>query len=96
MLSLLKTECVSIFLWSINDTTTAERWRVVLPFVVNNLPHYVWKTRYVKALLWGNALRAQEVGLMLYHSVDCDVWNLLCKEIPHLAPRGAAAHKRLY
>ncbi len=78
------------------DTTTAERWRVVLPFVVNNLPHYVWKTRYVKALLWGNALRAQEVGLMLYHSVDCDVWNLLCKEIPHLAPRGAAAHKRLY
>jgi hypothetical protein len=40
---------------------------VVLPFEVNNLPHYTWKVRYVKALLWGNALRAQEVGLALYH-----------------------------
>jgi hypothetical protein len=29
--------------------------------------HYTWKVRYVKALLWGNALRAQEVGLALYH-----------------------------
>jgi tellurite resistance protein TehA-like permease/hemerythrin-like domain-containing protein len=78
------------------DSTSAESWRVVLPFVVNNLPHYTWKVRYVKALLWGNALRAQEVGLALYHGVETDLWNLLVREIPHLAPRGLATHKRLY
>jgi tellurite resistance protein len=78
------------------DTTSEAAWRKMLPFVVNNLPHYGWKTRFVKALLWGNAQRAQEVGLMLYHSVDSDLWNLLVREVPHLAPRGLAAHKRLY
>lgn len=78
------------------DSTSSEEWRKVLPFVVNNLPHYVWKARYVKALLWGNHLRAQEVGLMLYHGVDSDLWNMLVREIPHLAPRGAALHKRIY
>jgi len=78
------------------DTTSGDTWRVMLPFVVNNLPHYVWKVRYVKALIWGNAMRAQEVGLMLYHTVDSDLWNLLVREMPHIAPRGLAEHHRLY
>jgi hypothetical protein len=41
---------------------------------------YTWKVRYVKALLWGNAVRAQEVGLALYHG----------RVLP-LTNRGAAA-----
>jgi len=76
--------------------TSAEKWRQIMPFVVNNLPHNVWKVRYVKAFLWANPLRAQEIGLNLYHSVDSITWLMLTREVPQIIPRGAAGHKRIY
>jgi len=78
------------------DMTSAEKWRRIMPYAVMNLPSPVWKVRYVKAFVWSNPLRAQEIGLHLYHGVDNVTWTLLATEIPAIVPRGAVGHKRLH
>lgn len=78
------------------DVTPASGWRLVIPFVVNNLPTAVWKSRYIKTFTWGYPSRAQEIGLMLYHSVDAITWLSIIKELPEIIPRGLPGHKRIY
>lgn len=78
------------------DITGSQEWRLIMPFVVNNLPSDVWKARYVKTFVWACPDRAEEIGLMLYHGVDSVTWLSICQEVPMIAPRGAPGHKRIY
>lgn len=78
------------------ESTSGDAWRHVLPYIVNNLPAPGWKVRYVKTLLWANPLRAQEIGLMLYHGIDSVTWSYLTQELPELIPRGLSGFHRIY
>eukprot|EP01038_Epipyxis_sp_PR26KG_P006363 gene6363-8763_t len=78
------------------DLTSIDNWRVVMPFVISNLPIPMWKVRYVKTFVWAYPFRAQEIGLILYHGLDDVTWLFLSREIPELVPRGLYNHKRIY
>eukprot|EP01038_Epipyxis_sp_PR26KG_P015307 gene15307-20629_t len=78
------------------EITAIDKWRKIMPFVIDNLPMPIWKTRYVKTLLWALPMRAQEIGLTLYLGLERTSWQFLALEVPEIIPRGLPGHKRIY
>lgn len=76
--------------------TPAERWEVIIPFVVINLPRHPQRIRYLKVLLWSMPERAQQIGRIVYRNVDAVMWERLRVEIPELIPRGLPNWRRYY
>mmetsp|Transcript_10371 Transcript_10371/g.27652 ORF Transcript_10371/g.27652 Transcript_10371/m.27652 type:complete len:218 (+) Transcript_10371:2-655(+) len=63
-------------------------WRVVLPYVVRNLPEPMMRTRFVRCWTWGLPERAQHIGEMIYRGVDDAEWAAIAKDVPEVIPRG--------
>jgi tellurite resistance protein TehA-like permease len=76
--------------------TTSERWEIVIPFVVNNVPRHVQRIRYIKGLIWSMPERAQQIGAIVYRNVDAVMWERLKEELPEIIPRGEAGWWRYY
>lgn len=76
--------------------TPTEKWDVIMPFVIKNLGTPMWKTQFVKTFIWANPSRAQEIGLILYRSLDSCTYTSLAEEMPEIIPRGDHCHSRLY
>jgi hypothetical protein len=76
--------------------TPAEKWEVILPFIINNLPRQMQRERYLKVLCWSMPERAQQFGAIVYRNVDAVTWELLRTELPEIIPRGAPNFRRYY
>lgn len=76
--------------------TPAEDWQKILPFTLASLNMPLWKSQFVKTFIWANSARAQELGLMLYRSVDSVTWASLAEEMPEIIPRGECGFRRAY
>eukprot|EP00933_Yihiella_yeosuensis_P036751 TRINITY_DN30538_c0_g1_i1.p1 TRINITY_DN30538_c0_g1~~TRINITY_DN30538_c0_g1_i1.p1 ORF type:complete len:1036 (-),score=209.27 TRINITY_DN30538_c0_g1_i1:224-3331(-) len=63
-------------------------WRVVLPYVVRNLPEPMMRTRFVRCWTWAMPERAQHIGEMIYRGVEDHEWNALATDVPEIIPRG--------
>jgi hypothetical protein len=74
----------------------SNKWEIIIPFVVMNIPHHGSRVRYLKALCWGMPERAQQIGAILYQHVDAVMWEQLRFEVPEIIPRGASSWKRYY
>ena len=78
------------------EITPAERWEVIVPFIVSNLPRHTQRVRYLKVLCWSMPERAQQIGAIVYRNVDAVMWERLRVEVPEIIPRGAPGWKRYY
>jgi hypothetical protein len=78
------------------ELTSAAQWAKILPFIVRNLPHPMWKVRYIRTFLWADPSLAQQIGLQLYRGLDTIEWLLIAQEIPECIPRGLPGWKRIY
>lgn len=78
------------------DITSAEKWGVIVPYVINNLPRHTQRVRYIKVLLWSMPERAHQIGSIIYRNVDAVMWERLRVEVPEIIPRAAYNWKRYY
>lgn len=78
------------------DLTPVENWYVTMPFVIENLPHPMWKVRFIRTFIWGRPDRAQEIGLICYRTLNSVDWEFLSKEIPEMIPRGVRGWVRQF
>ena len=76
--------------------TPIENWYITMPFVIQNLPHPMWKVRFIRTFIWGKPDRAQEIGLLCYRTLNSVDWEFLSKEIPEMIPRGVKGWVRQY
>mmetsp|Transcript_1346 Transcript_1346/g.1855 ORF Transcript_1346/g.1855 Transcript_1346/m.1855 type:complete len:452 (-) Transcript_1346:265-1620(-) len=76
--------------------TSAEKWEIIIPYIVNNLPRHGQRVRYLKVLCWSMPERAQFIGAIIYRNVDAVMWERLRIEVPEIIPRGATNWKRYY
>lgn len=76
--------------------TSAERWEILIPYVVNNVPRHEQRVRYLKAMCWAMPERSQQVGAIVYRNVDAVMWERLRIEIPEMIPRGERNWRRFY
>lgn len=74
------------------ETTPAEVWEAVVPYVLANLPRHEQRIQFLRSLLWSIPERAQQVGAIVYRNVDAVMWERIRVEIRQLVPRGIAAH----
>lgn len=68
--------------------TKQQVWRVVLPYVVRNLPEPMMRTRFVRCWTWGLPERAQHIGEMIYRGLEDAEWSAIAKDVPEIIPRG--------
>ncbi|GAX15836.1 hypothetical protein FisN_2Lh445 [Fistulifera solaris] len=78
------------------EITPADRWEVIIPFIVNNLPRHEQRVRYLKVLTWSLQERAQQIGAILYRHTDAVMWERLTREVPEIIPRGVPGWRRYY
>jgi len=78
------------------EITPAERWEVIVPYLVNNLPRNPQRVRYLKTLCWAMPERAQQIGAIVHRNVDSVKWEMLRIELPEIVPRGAFNWRRYY
>lgn len=76
--------------------TPAEKWEVIIPYVLVNLPRQEQRERYIKSLCWSMPERAQQFGAIVYRNVDSVMWTLLQAELREMIPRGAPGWRRYY
>ena len=74
----------------------ADKWEIILPFVITNLPRHESRIRYIHSLCWSLPERAQQIGAILYRRVDAVMWERLRVDVPAIVPRGAYSWKRYY
>ena len=78
------------------DLTPVENWYVTVPYMIQNLPHPMWRVRFLRTFIWGKPDRAQEIGLMCYRTLNSVDWAFLAQEIPEMIPRGVSGWVRQY
>jgi tellurite resistance protein TehA-like permease len=78
------------------EITSADRWEIIIPYVVLNLPRHMQRVRYLKVLLWSLPERAQQVGAIVYRNVDAVMWERLREDVPEMIPRGESGWWRYY
>jgi tellurite resistance protein TehA-like permease len=78
------------------ELTPADRWEIIIPYVVLNVPRHEQRIRYLKVLTWAMPERAQQIGAIVYRNVDAVMWERLRVELPDIIPRGEANWKRYY
>jgi len=76
--------------------TPAEKWEIIVPYIVNNLPRHMQRVRYLKVLCWSMPERAQQIGAIVYRNVDPVMWERLRTELPEIIPRSAPNWRRYY
>jgi Hemerythrin HHE cation binding domain len=76
--------------------TSADRWEIIVPYIINNLPRHMQRVRYVKVLCWSMPERAQQIGAIIYRNVAAAMWERLRSELPEIIPRGAPKWTRYY
>uniref|UniRef100_A0A7S2I7X6 Glutaredoxin domain-containing protein n=1 Tax=Helicotheca tamesis TaxID=374047 RepID=A0A7S2I7X6_9STRA len=76
--------------------TSAKKWEVMIPFIINNLPRHMQRVRYLKVLAWSMPERAQQIGAIVYRNVDAVMWERLRVEVPEIIPRGGYNWRRYY
>ena len=76
--------------------TSAEKWEIIIPYIVNNLPRHGQRVRYLKVLCWSLPERAQFIGSVVFRNVDAVMWERLRIEVPEIIPREANNWKRYY
>jgi tellurite resistance protein TehA-like permease len=76
--------------------TSADRWEIIVPFIIENLPRHMQRVRYLQVLTWAMPERAQQIGAIVYRNVDAVMWERLRTEVPEIIPRGAPGWKRYY
>jgi len=69
--------------------TPAEKWEIIIPFVLVNLPMHEQRVRFLRSLLWSIPERSQQVGAIVYRNVDAVMWERLRVEVREMIPRGA-------
>eukprot|EP01062_Namystynia_karyoxenos_P077583 TRINITY_DN783_c0_g1_i1.p1 TRINITY_DN783_c0_g1~~TRINITY_DN783_c0_g1_i1.p1 ORF type:complete len:1020 (+),score=346.29 TRINITY_DN783_c0_g1_i1:97-3156(+) len=69
-------------------------WRLVLPYVVRNLPEPVMRTRFTRCWCWALPDRAQHIGEMIYRGVEDHEWSALVADVPEIVPRGLPGWSR--
>jgi tellurite resistance protein TehA-like permease len=78
------------------DITPANKWEIIVPFIITNLPRQPMRVKYLKVLCWSMPERAQQIGAIVYRNVDAVMWERLRIEVPEIIPRGAPGWKRYY
>mmetsp|Transcript_24506 Transcript_24506/g.68292 ORF Transcript_24506/g.68292 Transcript_24506/m.68292 type:complete len:995 (-) Transcript_24506:304-3288(-) len=78
------------------EITEAERWNIIIPFVLQNLTRHPQRVRYLKVLMWALPERAQQIGMIVYRNVDAVMWERLRVQVPEMIPRGAHNWMRYY
>jgi len=78
------------------EATSAERWEIIVPFIINNLSRPGQRVRYIKTLIWAMPERAQQVGAIIYRNVDAVMWETVSVPVPDIIPRGAPNWRRYY
>lgn len=78
------------------ESTSAEKWAVLVPFVINFSPLLGQKARFLRCLRWAMPERIQQVGGMVYDGVSPTMWQRLTKFVPEMAPRGVFGWTRYY
>jgi hemerythrin-like domain-containing protein len=78
------------------EITPAEKWEIIIPYVINNLPRHLQRVRYLKVLLWSMPERGQQIGSIVYRNVDAVMWERLRVEVPEIIPRTTYNWKRYY
>lgn len=78
------------------EITSADRWEIIIPYVVLNLPRHLQRVRYLKVLMWSMPERAQQIGAIVYRNVDAVMWERLKEEVPEMIPRGESGWWRYY
>lgn len=76
--------------------TPIEKWYLIIPFTLKNLAMPMWKAQFLRTFIWANPSRAQEIGLIVYRTVDSVTWASLAEEIPEMIPRGNCGFRRAY
>mmetsp|Transcript_19267 Transcript_19267/g.32174 ORF Transcript_19267/g.32174 Transcript_19267/m.32174 type:complete len:928 (-) Transcript_19267:1082-3865(-) len=76
--------------------TPAERWEVIIPYIVKNLPRHKQRVTYLKCLTWSQPERTQQIGAIVYRNVDSVMWERLRADFPDIIPRGEFNHWRYY
>jgi len=69
--------------------TPAERWEIIIPFVLAYLQRHSQRVAFLRSLLWSMPERAQQVGAIVYRNVDAVMWERLRREVREIIPRGA-------
>lgn len=75
-------------------TTSVEKWEAIVPFVLLNLPRQDQRVIFLKSLCWAIPERAQQLGAIVFRSVDDILWDRLQIEIPEMIPRGLSNWRR--
>ena len=78
------------------EVTPADRWEIIIPFIINNLPRHPQRVKYLKILMWSLPERAQQIGMIVYRNVDAVMWERLRVQVPEMIPRGAPNYRRYY
>ena len=78
------------------NVTSADKWEIIVPFIILNLPRQMQRVRYLKVLTWSMPERAQQIGAIVYRNVDAVMWERLRTELPEIIPRGSPGWKRYY
>lgn len=78
------------------EITSADRWEIIIPYIIENLPRHPQRIRYLKVLLWSMPERAHQIGAILYRNVDAVMWERLRDEVPEIVPRGESGYWRYY
>ena len=71
-------------------------WRVVLPFVVNNIDIHPRRVAFLTAMTSSMPERAQLIGQIVYEGVSASMWDRVSAEVPGLIPRNVQGHWHLY
>jgi len=81
---------------SIFESTSAEKWYILMPFIINNVPYYGRKIRFLVCLRWAMPERIQLIGGMIYDGVSPVMWKRLVRFVPQMIPRGISGWSRYY
>jgi hemerythrin-like domain-containing protein len=75
-------------------STPSEKFEVIVPYVLTNLPRHDQRVSYLKSLCWSVPERSQQVGAIAYRNVDSITWERLRFDIPEIIPRGTRGWRR--
>jgi hypothetical protein len=80
------------------ELTPLHKWRIIIPFVINNLPadKPQMRNRFLRALIWGMPQFAQMIGKVVYEHTTDDIWKPLADAIPSIIPKNVEGYERVY
>ena len=74
--------------------TPADKWEIIIPFVLANLTRHEQRVQYLKSLFWSLPERTQQIGAIVYRNVDAIMWECLQADLREMIPRGLEGWRR--